>query len=242
METILREYFALLIEKIRSDSFNISKFKRLETPEQVIKYVQDHLKLLGKGTSRHVFVLNSRQVIKVAIGEKGLAQNEAEVDAFTNPRSKPIIAKIFEADDDFKWLVSELVKPLKSDDEFESLAGMSSATMKNVIVKSRSNDDVTAAARPGVNPRRSASKINQKLIDAVSSFATENKMLWGDVLKLDSWGKTAAGRLVLFDYGATEEIYKQYYVNDSNGKNKQDKGTPARSGGSSFPRLDTTNR
>lgn len=216
MELLLREYLVLTLEKIRSSTgFNIQEFKRLETPEQVMEYAQNHLKLLGKGTSRAVFVLNSRQVIKVALGKKGLAQNEAEADAFTNPKSKPIIAKIFEADNDgFKWLISELVKPLKSDAEFKSLAGMSPSTMTHAI-KGVKTDDVTKPAVPGaMSLKGKVSKLNQKLIDAVTSFAVENKMLWGDILKLNSWGKTADGRLVLFDYGATEAIFNRYYRND----------------------------
>ena len=233
MESLLREYLTLVLEKIRSKKFNVQEFKRLETPEQVMEYAQSRLKLLGKGTSRAVFVLNSRQVVKVALGKKGLAQNEAEADAFTNPKSKPIIAKIVVADDDFKWLVSELVNPLKNDAEFESLAGMSLSTLRSAVSNAKANKMTTPAAPnalDGAAKKRvpAQSGLNSEFVEAVVSFATENKMLWGDILKLDSWGKAADGRLVLFDYGATEQIFRQYYrpsVWDSLRQQKKPKAT-----------------
>ena len=75
--------------------FDMRRFKSFEHQEDRVKYANDKLKLLGEGSSRIVFLLSNRYVLKLAYSydgdAKGRAQNEQEVDVATNPRIKPIV-------------------------------------------------------------------------------------------------------------------------------------------------------
>jgi hypothetical protein len=53
-------------------------------------------------------------LLKIATGDSGVAQNKAEVDVFTNPKTKQIVATIFDFAKDYSWLSSELVNPFDS--------------------------------------------------------------------------------------------------------------------------------
>lgn len=56
-------------------------------------------------------MLRSKRVLKIALNKQGIAQNEAEINIFTNPITKPIVAKVYDYDPNFLWIISELVRP-----------------------------------------------------------------------------------------------------------------------------------
>lgn len=86
----------------------------------MIDYVKNKvgLRYLGAGSSRAVFVLDSKRALKIAIKPAGVGQNQAELDATTDSASNALVAKVLQYDPEFKWLVSELVKPLTDHKEF----------------------------------------------------------------------------------------------------------------------------
>ena len=94
--------------------FDIREFRKLFSEKQAYEYAMARLQFLGKGSSRAVFLYDSGKVLKIAYGMRsaGKAQNKAEVDVFSNPLAKPVVAKVFDYDRDFHWIISELVKPL----------------------------------------------------------------------------------------------------------------------------------
>ena len=115
----------LKTESIRSKTFELSTFKSLKTLPRRLKYAKDNLELLSDGgTSRIVFLLSSKKVLKISllnlrdpkVNKKGIAQNEAEV---RNSQQIPnLVTKVFEYAPDYSWIISELVRPLKSKEEF----------------------------------------------------------------------------------------------------------------------------
>jgi hypothetical protein len=210
-KTLLKEYLTLVLEKIRSKKVKTSRFgnkfelKKLQTFDNInviINYADTFLDKLGQGSSRAAYLLNSKTVLKVAINEKGLAQNEAEVDVFTNPKSKLIVAKIHKADKDYKWVISDLVNPIYNKDEFAQGAGVDWKTfydvLENVI---RYHDDMPSGL--------------DKFTQAVITTAKENKLLFGDLSQIDHWGKAPDGRVVLLDYGFTQEVSANHYTKKS---------------------------
>lgn len=86
-----------------------------------IAYAQKHLPLLGKGSSRITFALNSGKVLKIALNRAGFGQNQAELDVFTHSKDNTLVTKIFDFAPDFKWLVSEIVKEFETEEEFTKL-------------------------------------------------------------------------------------------------------------------------
>src|SRR5690606_16727314 len=127
------------------------------------------------------------------------AQNEAEVDVYTDPAARPIVARIYDYDPEFRWVVSELVRPIRSAKEFEALTGL------------RWRDFVANVNRaiPNLNvfPKRKVRNDSHWMIQATHALMRNKGLLPGDIAggldSLKHWGKTADGRVVLLDYGFT---------------------------------------
>lgn len=214
---LLREYISLMVEKIRTkkgqkgsmgDKFDLKKFKELPNHEVMVAYASKFLEKMGQGSSRVAFVLSSKHVLKIAINAKGLGQNQAEVEVYTNPKSKPIVAKIYQAGDDNTWVISDLVKPIKDEGEFEQLAGVDWRTFSEYVNTGVKDKQVPKGAPP--------------FVQSVIQTALTNQMLRGDLVQqdfshsaaqdvLDHWGKTPDGRIALLDYGLSEDVWTSHY-------------------------------
>ena len=210
---LLREYVNLLVEKIRTkkgqkglmgEKFNLNKFKTFDNIHVMLEYAKKFLGILGTGSSRQAFTLSSKYVLKIALNDKGLSQNEAELDVFTNPTSKKVVAKIFGTDPEYRWLISEGVKPLSDESEFENLTGV---PWKAFDV------EVLASYIKGV---KKLEKNTPDFFKAVIITAQNNSLMPGDLAEISHWGKTADGRCVLLDSGFTREVWKSHYSKSSN--------------------------
>lgn len=200
------------IRDIKGKNFDISEFKKLTSSEQILKYAEERLEFLEKGSSRSVFVLSSRKVLKIAMPfrsdpdnsvEAGIAQNQHEVDVYTSSTTKSIVTRIYDFDPEYKWLISELVKPFKSSYEFGKLTNLYFNSMMAYI------DDVEKD-RIDLNsiPSEYLKFINPliNLTRVVENFDV------GDLWQIGHWGKTSDGRVVILDYGLSQDIYEEYYT------------------------------
>lgn len=111
--TLLENAIETLISEVLR-GFNLNKFKTIPSIIGKIKYANSILPKLGKGSSRIVFALSGDKVLKIAKNEKGFAQNNAELELFTSPDTKPVVARIYDAAQDNSWLISEIVKPFSN--------------------------------------------------------------------------------------------------------------------------------
>ena len=204
--SLLQEYVSLVLEKIRTkkgvdskfgDKFDLKKFKSLPSSEVMIQYAKTFLDTLGQGSSRRAFLLSGKYALKIALNAKGISQNQAELDVFTNPKSKAIVAKVYDADDEFNWVISDLVRPLKTPEEFEQLTKIPwEKFTKTLVVIVKHHVEVR-----NLPP----------FLDAVAATAQQNNLLVGDLKEIDHWGKTHDGRCVLLDYGFTQEVWASHY-------------------------------
>jgi len=235
-DRLLREYLTLVIEKIRSkqgssgkstERFDLKRFKKLDDNREMLKYANDHLDQLGVGSSRVAFLLSGRYALKVALNEKGYGQNEAELDVYTNPKTKRVIAKVYAAHDENAWLISDLVKPIKSEKEFEQLAKVSWEDFSKQVWEGIVLHDVDGAS---------------DFAKAVVATANSNNLLFGDLADqlgqknahfksvIDHWGKTPDGRVVLLDYGFTEAVNQKHYAPERELRHKGTGGAPQKRG------------
>jgi hypothetical protein len=206
-----------MVEKIRTDKggkgkfgdkFNLNKFKELDGIHIMLDYAQSFLETLGTGSSRRAFLLSGKYVLKIALNEKGLAQNQAEMDVFTNPQSQAVVAKVYGFDPKYQWLVADLVKPITNVDEFEQLSGIDWRSFCDQVNRGMKNKAVEPS--------------DDKFVKSVVNTALKNNLLRGDIAQQDHghapsedvlshWGKTPGGRLVLLDYGFTHEVWASHY-------------------------------
>lgn len=205
MNSLLREYISMLLWEIRSikkgsafgDKFNMKKFEALDNINMLVAYAESFLEKLGQGSSRVAFVLSPRYVLKIAINNKGIAQNETEVQIASNPKTKSIIAKVHKFDPNYKWVISDAVRELKSDDDFSKATGLNWYTFLY---------EVAAIAKGKWIGYPS------EMAQATGETMKVNNMMFGDISKIGHWDKTADGRVVLLDYGLTGEVWKKHYT------------------------------
>src|SRR5574337_1313778 len=126
LATLIKEIIESVVA-LDEAKFNPRELDKLanRNPETIVSYLVDTVKLqeLGMGSSRIVFLLDNKRVLKVARNEKGIGQNKAELDAVTNTTLRQVFSKIYDYSSDFAWLVSELVRPLTNKEEFVELTG-----------------------------------------------------------------------------------------------------------------------
>jgi hypothetical protein len=194
--------------------------------------VRSGLRLVGKGSSRNVYELNDSNVIKLAINSAGVDQNSVESTVANDTEVGPIISKVERHDPDFFWIVSEKVKPLSENDrkEFEELAGIKNYADFINLVKGTMKGDVFAPVEDDIDKGTiaPAKKRQEKLqtstpgskclkgksfIDSVIAFVGSRYkgLLPGDITKIDSWGVSSQGCLVLFDYGISVKTFRSKY-------------------------------
>jgi hypothetical protein len=211
---LLRSYVSLLVEKVRSkkgtskgawgDRFSMQKFKSLGSSQEMLEYADNFLDRMGQGSARAAYVYSSRFALKVALNDKGTAQNQAEVDVYTNPQTKHVVTGIHGSDPEYRWIISDLVEPMRSAQEFEQLTGIKWTRYMEYItnaIKHGTND-------PGAPP----------FVKSVIQTIRSNSLGRGDLASDDSYehyGKTPDGRVVILDYGFTREVFDKHYSTSS---------------------------
>ncbi len=240
--SLLREVVSLVLEKQRARSFSLDRLQEKPDFKSMISYAEEQkMQRLGKdpyggaaGSSRAVYVLSPKYVLKIAKSKAGIAQNRIEVDASTNPLIAKIIAQVKKASPDYRWVISELVRPVKSSKEFKTLSGVSYNLYKEFIdsqvpptAGSRPMEDYPTAKEPlnkhqkRINVTKDSLEYWADIISTqkgkifladMSSYLNAADPTAGDLMLKAHWGKTADGRIVLLDYGLDRETYRKYYL------------------------------
>lgn len=232
-------------ESLRGTGFNIREFESLLNGKENLptvekaKILRDYieskgLQKVGEGSSRTAYVLSSRFALKLAgsfktqfvekYTEAGAAQNQQEFNTWNNapPAVKAVIPEAYKLEPtDNLWLIADLVRPLKSVEEFFELSGglhptPLSSTLQSYYSNSTEEDYGRNSTRriesrkkveAAVKQNKTAKRIFKGLQQAVSAFKLDPADFGG----IRQWGKTALGKIVLLDYGASNEIINTFY-------------------------------
>lgn len=180
---LLRTYVQLVCERTRSRAFNMKQLQSMDDLAQIKDYAFQNLEELGLGSSRAAYALNSRHVLKVAQNHRGLAQIAAD------PEASKLVTRVIQRHPKNYWLVSELVRSLTDEQEFENITGFS---LEDFAEDLMSGHPVTRFAR------------------FVLSVAKKTGLEMQDLIRISSWGRSADGRLVLLDSGYTSTSKASY--------------------------------
>ena len=184
--------------------FKLNEFKALTDVNECLTYATKTLQELGRGSAREVFRFTGSKVLKVAVNSReGIGQNEAEFGVFSNPNTTPVVAKIFEHDSSFKWIICEIVKPFERSSVFERETGIPWKTFHRSV----------EAGSPSTNIELTDEQF--AFLENVIALIDANELLTGDILDAKHWGKSADGRVVTLDYGYTQAVDKTHYGADS---------------------------
>lgn len=233
---LLEKFVNLMIEKTRrtvnaktgkvNGPFIWKHFLSLKQPRSRVLYARMHLKPFGVGSSRAVFLINAKKVLKIATNEAGFEQNRIETTIASDPDIQPIVAKVFQSDPKFRWVVSELVRELKTAKDFEDLTGVPLVGFEDEFEQltgtpfSHFEKMTGNEALPDEDPMTGDSEMRREamlqhpIILAAFELATNYDLAMSDFGRIDHWGKTPDGRAVLLDYGYTVDIANRFYENE----------------------------
>jgi hypothetical protein len=243
MNTTIKSLIENLVEASLEEvlrGFNLQKFKsisagsaRPETKEEEedfawahkshpeVAYARKYLPELGEGSSRIVFALSGDKVLKISKNKAGIAQNEAEVSIFTHSKNNKLVTRIFDFSPDFKWIISELVKPLGRG-EFRAITGIDEDWFTYGILDQESVDhglesklkrlksDVPRSPKIPAIQDVLMSPEKLKFVEDIIEMIKTHNLVYPDV-NPSHFGKTINGKLRFFDYGYTEDVYSKYY-------------------------------
>ena len=227
----------LILETIEESAlrgFNLDQFQKLGTVQDKLVYAKKFLPFIGEGSARKVFAISTSKVLKIAKNTRGVAQNQTEYKFFKNPKTGPIVAKIFSADiPTMTWVISEIAKPFRYIKELEAVTGVDYYVLQNLLDDFPVRDFPNAEAwfeetqefwtqmlqSPGLTPQskeKMTSRIkqyeaykNNKFLTGVLNLVKQG-LIAGD-LTFDQMGITADGRPIVIDYGFDREVEELYY-------------------------------
>lgn len=190
-----------------TDSEELSKMDKFA---KRIRFVSEKYPKIASGSSRVVFDINDKFVLKLAKNEKGIAQNETENDWVLQSSYESIIAPIYKSADDGTWLVSFKAKKMTKS-LFKAILGYSFDDFGRWLIYYYYEHNPNRYIRP--------SPVNQELEELISAsefgFEIKNLMLdfdmpYGDLVRISSYGELG-GRVVLVDYGLNQQTYDTFY-------------------------------
>lgn len=184
--------------------FKLNEFKALGSVDEMLTYANKTLQDLGEGSARKVFRFSGTKVLKIARNDKqGVGQNEAEFQIAANADTSSVVARIFDHDASFKWIICEVVKPFNSRNAFETATGIPWKLFRESIESER------------VQYVSELSDEQYTFVESVLLMIESNGLLPGDVATYEHWGMTASGRVAILDYGYTSRVDKDHYGSDN---------------------------
>lgn len=218
--------------------FNMAEFKKITDIRLQRHYLNNHAMFIGAGTSRIAYGISPKWVIKLAGGisfktvvsslgmvEAGAAQNEAEVENYAkaSENAKKLLPRtVAISPNNYNCILTELVRPVTGFEEMRQLVFgdhqivgehgvvQTMGGLLQIIAKAHGSDDeymqeqleaIQAISNPVVG----------EFIDSIVACANELSLGLFDLRRAVQWGKSADGRLVLLDFGGTEDVLDEYY-------------------------------
>ena len=169
----------------------------------------------GRGSSRVIFQLSDDKVLKLALNQKGIAQNEAECD--WGVQQYDVVPEIFnESDtDNYYFLVSEYVLPAKEED-FEHVFGFDFTTFCQCLAAFYKCYNPHNYCRVSAMDNKSLEYLldNSDDLNSFYSYMTDYRVPIGDMLRIQNYGMTNRSgqpQIVLLDSGLNDDVWNNYY-------------------------------
>jgi hypothetical protein len=111
------------IEEDYPENFSLEEFKKLTSFKKRLEYCNKNLQRISSGSSRALYKIDEEKVLKLAMNQKGIAQNEQEIILSNYYDISDIVAHVFDKDDkNNTWLEMELARKLTLGD-FKRITG-----------------------------------------------------------------------------------------------------------------------
>lgn len=213
------------------EKFDLNALKSFKNLVGQRNYLNKTAMLVGVGSSRIVYAITAKHVIKLAGGQRllanpndtmrveaGIAQNMAEVEGYAaaSPAVKLILPRTVDIPGNGgDWIISELVRPLTSYEELTALTIGDSMIIdadgvvydiKQLLKLFSKYEEETIDSIAASSPEPVS-----RFVNSLTLAIDELGLGQGDIVRIAQWGKTADGRAVLLDFGGTEDVLDEYY-------------------------------
>lgn len=206
---VLKESF---IEEEYPASFNMEQFKALKAFKDRVAYCEQHLQRIAAGSSRIVYKIDNEKVLKLAKNDKGLAQNETEIQWGNDSYFGSILAQTIDSHPNSLWVEMELARKI-SKSEFRSLTGFD-INQINYYLRNFEQEQKGGRGLFDLEPELEARMDEDEFINELKSFMDAADSPAGDLGRLNSYGivkRHGEERVVLIDYGLTQDVYSTHY-------------------------------
>lgn len=191
-------------------SFNFNEFRSLKSFSDRVKYCDKYLTKIGAGSSRIVYQVDNEKVLKLAKNQKGIAQNEVEIEVSADYYSPSVVAKTFEYDENGLWVEMEYAQKIKASDIKEVLKNITYKEFFYIIDELATKLSVPKNLKYKVyNESEETSEFFNDVHDYLANFEGTR-----DISRPSAWGtviRDGKKELVIIDYGANKDVIKNYY-------------------------------
>lgn len=193
-------------------SWNIEEFKSLRSFAERKRYCDANLQRISSGSGRTVYKIDNEKVLKLAKNKKGVAQNEIEIELGDDYYFAAILGGVFESDENALWVEMELARKV-TPTIFKKMVGVSIDNFK-IYIYSRDRLEKGRPAWFTIHPIIKKQLDDSELVDSIFELVHGVDFAIGDLGRLSSWGLVNRGgedRLVIIDYGVTNDVHATYY-------------------------------
>ena len=201
----LQEIIEKQVQNEFVEGFDMDLFKSMKSFSKRVKYANEKLQRLASGSSRIIYKIDDKKVLKLAKNAKGIAQNTTEGDWGLNDMYGDIIAKMIDKDDENDmWIVSEYAKKI-SPNRFKQLLGTDIITFYSYLFKrieynQKNNIYVKELDKETIELLENIEFVHD-VIDMIINF----DIAIGDFMRISTYGEID-GKLVIVDYGLTKSV------------------------------------
>jgi len=202
----------MMVDEDYPTTFDMDHFKTLTKFAERVRYCEEHLKRISSGSARIVYMVDDTKVLKLAKNQKGLAQNEVEIQWGQDSYFGSILAHTFMYHPDDLWVEMELARKVSKKD-FQRLAD---CTIEELNMYLRNFNEVNRGKKPmfSMDPEVKARLDENEFVGSIAEFMQNIDAPAGDFGRLNSYGIVQRGGqddIVLIDFGLTNDVYQTYY-------------------------------
>ena len=192
-------------------SWNIEEFKNLKSFNKRIKYCEQNLQRISSGTSRIVYKIDETKVLKLAKNEKGIAQNNTEINFSEDYLWDMVVAKLFDHDEDGLWVEMELARKVTTS-IWNNIVGIPIDIFRDGtrFMEQQKGKTLYRLKEPERMEELYENDFTSTILDLIANYDVGS----GDFGKLSTYGlvnRDGKDEIVIIDYGLTNEVYDSYY-------------------------------
>lgn len=190
-------------------TWDVEEFKKLKSFAKRIKYCEDNLTRISSGSSRIVYKIDETKVLKLARNQKGVAQNDAEINFSNDYMWDGITAEIFNHDENGLWVEMELARKV-TPTIWMSIVGMPLNDMMDCVRFVESQKGSYSRNIPPMLDEAYENEFTSRILDLIGNYDIPS----GDFGKYSTYGvvnRKGEDDIVIIDYGLTTDVYNTHY-------------------------------